>query len=180
MALLENVIVITEFIDKATVWILAFIYNADGNLDDPTAVKITLLDSEGVVKTGYLSVAKSADFSDGLVVTGATSGATGLVISKPANGKTLELQQITGVWQSGEVITDTADGGSGSTTTTSTIASASMTQYESETGIYEYYYHKGTTAVAMDKGEWRGRVDAIDGELTNAVFSPQGFSFRVK
>lgn len=114
---LENVVVITEFIDKATVWFLAFIYNpTTGELDDPTAVKITIIDPDG----NYAKVGET---------------------------------DINGV---------------------------AMTQYESETGIYEYYYHKGTTAVAMAQGEWRGRVDAIDGELTSAVFSPQSFSFRVK
>lgn len=173
---LENVEVITKFVDKATVWILALVYNVAGALVNPTAANLTLLDQDGVVKAGYLSVTDSSTFTAGLVVTGGTSGAKGLVISKP-DGTTLELQQIIGVWESGEVITDTGDGTS---TTTAAIASIPMTQYETETGIYEYYYHKGEDTDPMDSGEWRGRVDVRDGTGVAAIISPGNFSFTVE
>jgi len=107
---LENVIKITQFIDKATIWILAFIYDpATGELDDPTAIKVTVIDPDG----------------------------------------------------------------------TTQVDAAAMTKYETETGIYEYKYHKGATSDPMDKGQWRGRVDVIDGAGADAVISPKPFAFTV-
>jgi len=173
---LEGIVQVIVFPDKATVWVLALVYDEDGELADPTAVELELLDQDGVVKAGYLSVTDSSTFTAGLVVTGATSGAKGLVISKP-DGTTLELQQIIGVWQSGEVITDT---GAGTSTTTSTIASVPMTQYETTTGIYEYFYHTGASADPMDAGQWRGEIVTIDGSGATAVISSSKFAFEVK
>lgn len=49
-----------------------------------------------------------------------------------------------------------------------------------EDGIYEYYYHMDEAAEPMDKGQWRGKVAVIDGELTDAVISPGSFSFKVR
>lgn len=109
---LEKVVVITKFIDVATVWILAFVYNAAGVLVDPSgSIKVTIWDPDG-----------------------------------------------------GDPVLD----------------GQAMTKYDSETGIYEYSYHKGVDTAPMDKGEWRGRVDVIDGEGNLAVISPQSFSFKVE
>ena len=173
---LTDVQVITQFINKATVWILARVKNVDGVLTDPTAIKITVIDPDGVQKAGYISVSASASFTAGLVVTGTTSLATGIIISKP-DGTTLELQQVTGVWESGETITDTS---TGTSTTTSLLLGAAMTKYDSNVGIYEYLYHKGETVDPMDSGEWRGMIDVIDGTGYSAVISPQGYSFKVR
>jgi len=107
---LADVQVITKFLDNATVWVLAHIYDVDGALVDPTAIKITIIDPSAVTK----------------------------------------------------------------------VDDQAMTQYDSNTGIYEYYYHEGATADAMEAGQWRGRVDVIDGTGATAIISPQGFSFEVK
>ncbi|GAJ05561.1 unnamed protein product, partial [marine sediment metagenome] len=32
----------------------------------------------------------------------------------------------------------------------------------------------------MDKGQWRGKVEVIDGSGTGAIITPDNFSFRVK
>jgi len=172
MAILD----IKVFIDKATVLIIAYVYNLADALVDPTGITITIYDSDAVQKAGYISVSDSSTFTAGLVVTGTTSGAKGVVMSKP-DGTTLELQQVTGVWQSGEGITDT---GSGTSTTTSALLGASMTKQDSTTGVYEYYYHKGADQDPMDKGEWRGLVLAADGTGINTIYSPGSFSFTVQ
>jgi len=165
--------VITVFPDKATVRIISYVYNDDGALTDPTgSIKITIKDPDSVQKAGYIGVSSSSSFTAGLVVTGAISGSKGLVVSKP-DGTTLELQQVTGVWQSGEGITDS---GSGTSTTTSALLGADMTQQDSTTGVYEYYYHKGTGLDPMDDGEWRGEVVEVDGSGVNAVTSVGNFN----
>jgi len=171
--------IITEFVARATVRIIAYIKDDDGELVDPTAsIKTSIWDKDGVLKAGCISVSASTSFTTGLTVTGATSGATGYVKSKP-DGTTLELQQVTGVWQSGETIEDT---GSGTSTTTSLLLGADMTAMGdpdngSFTGIYEYYYH--TTADSV-KGWWRGEVVTIDGSAPNDKTSIQTCGFRVK
>lgn len=166
--------VITEFSDKATPRTIAYVKDDDGALTDPTAVTITIYDKDGVQKAGYIGVSNSTSFTAGLVVTGATSGAKGVVISKP-DGTTLELQQVTGVWQSGEGITDT---GEGTSTTTSVLIGAAMTS--GVKGIYEYYYHKGAGVDPMEKGNWRGLVLVADGTLVDTIYTPKPFSFKVK
>ena len=50
----------------------------------------------------------------------------------------------------------------------------------SDTGIYEYYFHKGSSEDPMDKGNWRGEVIVQDGSGADAIFSPGSFSFKVK
>ena len=116
MATLEDVIVVTSFPDRASVWILAFVYNqATGALVDPTAVKIIIIDPDGTVQ-----------------------------IPSEGNGDD------------------------------------DMTKYETETGIYEYFYHKGATADPMDEGEWRIEGSVIDGVLDDAIISPFHGSFTVK
>lgn len=165
--------VITEFIAKTTVRTIAYVKDDDGNLVNPTSIKAIIKDPTGVQKAGYISVSDSSSFTAGLVVTGATSGATGKVISKP-DGTTLELQEVTGVWESGEVIEDT---GAGTSTTTSALLGADMTQQDSTTGVYEYYYH---TTTSSTKGWWRGEVDVIDGTDAGAITSIGTFSFKVR
>jgi len=107
---LEGIVVITKFKDRATVWILVEVYNAAGNLTNPTSVEISIIDPDG----------------------------------------------------------------------TTQVDAGSMTQYNSNTGIYEYLYHKGTTTAAMDTGIWRIEVDVIDGTGASAVISPFNSSFSVE
>jgi hypothetical protein len=107
---LENVIVITSFPDNASVWILAFVYDVDGTLADPTAIKVSVIDPDG------------------------------------------ETQ----------------------------VEDASMTKYDSNTGIYEYTYHKGVDTDPMDEGEWRIEGEVIDGTGESAIISPFNGSFTVK
>ena len=107
---LEDIIIIHQFIDKSTIWIVAFIRDmATLDLTDPTAVKVSLNKPDGTAE-----------------------------------------------------LTDQA-----------------MTQYDGNTGIYEYWYHKGESSAAMAHGQWKGRVDAIDGSGADAVISPKEFSFWV-
>lgn len=168
-----GIAVIAEFIAKATVRVVAYIYNDADALVDPTSIKVIIKDPDGVQKAGYISVSDSSSFTAGLTVTGTTSGATGYVISKP-DGTTLELQRVTGAWESGEAITDT---GAGSSTTTSALLGATMTQQDSATGIYGYYYHTTTSSAT---GWWQGEVVVVDGSSTTAKTSVGTFSFRVK
>jgi hypothetical protein len=65
---------------------------------------------------------QSANFTVGLVVTGATSGATGMIVSQVDAGTTgtLTLQQISGIFVDNETITDTS---TGSATVNRTFAS---------------------------------------------------------
>lgn len=107
---LEGIVQIIVFPDKATVWILALIYNENDALVDPTAAKVSIIDPDDTVK----------------------------------------------------------------------VDEAAMTQYETTTGIYEYFYHKGESADPMDKGQWRGEVLVIDGTGEAAVISPTKFAFEVK
>ena len=164
-----------EFIAKTTIRIISYVYDEDDSLVDPTtSIKLTLNDKDGVQKAGYISVVASASFTTGLVVTGGTSGATGLVVSKP-DGTTLEIQQVTGVWQSGEGITDT---GAGTSTTTSALLGADMThEAVPQTGIYEYFYK---TTTLSTKGWWHGEVVVIDGTAPDDYTSLGVFSIRVK
>jgi len=169
--------VITKFISKSTVLIRAYVYNEDGELTDPTntdyPISVHINDSNGVKKAGYISVVASASFTAGLTVTGTTSGATGYVISKP-DGTTLELQRVTGVWESGETIEDTS---TGTSTTTSVLEDAAMTKHGAETGVYDYFYN---TIADSAEGWWPGQVTTLDGSGVEIKTSTQPFSFEVK
>lgn len=164
-----------KFLNKTTVLIRAFVYDDAGDLEDPTtSIKVTIVDPNGVQKAGRISVSDSASFTANLVVTGGTSGATGVVISKPS-GTTLELQRVTGVWQSGETIEDT---GSGTSTTTSLLLGADMTKNtDYAKGVYDYKYRTDADSPA---GDWPGEVWVVDGSGATAVNSPGTFSFEVK
>jgi len=107
---LEGIIEVIVFPDKATVWVLALVYDEDKALVDPTAIKVYITDPDDTLQ---------------------------------------------------------ADG-------------EAMTKYESNTGIYEYFYHKGASADPMDEGQWKGEVVVIDGSGETAVISPQNFAFEVK
>lgn len=107
---LEGIVQVIVFPDKASVWVLALIYDEDNALVDPTAVKVSITDPDDTLK----------------------------------------------------------------------VDEAAMTQYESTTGIYEYFYHTGTTSDPMDKGQWKGEILVIDGSGETAVISPQAFAFSVE
>lgn len=170
-----DVDVIVKFLNKSTIWILAFVYDVDGDLVDPTgSISVILNDPNGVQKAGYISVADSSGFTVGDVVTGGTSEATGVIISIPAGGVLLELQRVTGVWQSGEALTAVDEE---TTTTTSVLLGATMTKYNSTTGIYEYKYR---TDENSPEGDWPGEVWVVDGTSITAVYSPGTFSVEVK
>jgi uncharacterized protein YfaS (alpha-2-macroglobulin family) len=106
---LENVKVITCFLEGDTVWILTFVRDEDKTYIDPTSIKVSIYDPDGSTK----------------------------------------------------------------------VDAQAMTKYESETGIYEYYYHKGESAEAMDKGIWRGIVKVRDGSGDDAKITSAPFSFEV-
>ena len=106
---LDGIVEVIVFPDKATVWILALIYDEDNALVDPTAIKVTVTDPDG----------------------------------------TTQADEET------------------------------MTQYESTTGIYEYFYHQGEGEDPMDEGQWKGEVVVTDGTGATAVISVKKFAFEV-
>jgi len=107
---LEGIIQVIVFPDKATVWVLALVYDENKALIDPTAIKIYITDPDGTPK----------------------------------------------------------------------VDGEAMTQYDSTTGIYEYFYHQGVASDPMDEGQWRGEIVTIDGTGVTAVISSQKFAFEVK
>jgi len=107
---LEGIVQVIVFPDKATVWVLALVYDEDKKLVDPTAIKVYITDPDDVLK----------------------------------------------------------------------VDGEAMTKYESNTGIYEYFYHKGVDSDPMDEGQWRGEILVIDGTGITAVISPQKFAFSVE
>jgi len=166
--------VIVKFLAKSTIWVRAYVYNAAGALADPTSITVIIADKDGVQKAGYISVAASAGFTAGDVVTGGTSGATGVVISKP-NATTLELQRVTGTWVSGETLTAADEE---ATTTTSVLLGAAMTLNDGVTGTYDYYYR---TDADSPEGWWNGEVWTVDGaDAVTAKTSHESFSFELK
>lgn len=46
---LEGIVQVIVFPDKATVWVLALIYDEDKNLVDPTAIKVSIIDPDDEV-----------------------------------------------------------------------------------------------------------------------------------
>ena len=166
--------VIVKYLAKSTIWVRAYIYNPlTDELADPTSTTVIIADPDGVQKAGYISVAASAGFAVGDVVTGGTSEATGVVISKP-DGTTLELQRVTGVWVSGETLTAADEE---ETTTTSVLLGADMTKDGENTGVYDYFYR--TVADSPEKW-WNGEVWTVDGTGETAKTSSQSFSFELK
>lgn len=169
---MADIDVVTKFISPSVVWIQAKVYNpkTDALTDTTGTIKATITDPNGLKKSGYISVSDSSTFTAGLVVTGGTSGATGYIISKP-DGTTLEIQKITGVWQSGETITDTD---TGTSTTTSALLGADMTK--DVLGTYDYYYNTDADPV---EGWYPGEVVVVDGSGTTAKTSVGPFGFDV-
>ena len=54
-----------------------------------------------------------------------------------------------------------------------------MTQYASQTGVYEYLFHKGTATASLESGHWRGEGRVIDGVGADAIITTFSFSFDV-
>jgi len=50
--------VITEFIAKTTVRVLAYVYDDAGNLVDPTSIKVTITDPDGTKKVDGVAMTK--------------------------------------------------------------------------------------------------------------------------
>jgi hypothetical protein len=57
---MSDIKVVTKFVDKATVKIFGYIYNEDGDLADPTSVKVDLYDPDGTQKLDLASTTKSS------------------------------------------------------------------------------------------------------------------------
>lgn len=170
---------INVFEAAETVGIWAYIRDWEGNYETPdNGVKITLTDPKGVIKAGHISVVASADFAVGLLVTGETSGATAIVMGKP-DATTLHLQQVTGIWEFNETITDTGAGGIGESTTTSILLAAPMSELEGETGKGKYvYYYNSQSGDA--KGWWRYSCKSQDGTGGEAKYTVVNGSFELK
>lgn len=169
--------IITEFLDEATVKFILHVKKNeedDNSFIDPTGQKIAVYDPDGVQKSGYINVSSNDNFTAGLTVMGADSGATGYVISKPTGA--LELQGVTGEWESGEAITDTS---TGTSTTSTVLLRADMTKQDSVDGHFEYLYHTGADISAMAKGEWHAKGTAFDGSGSTMVHTPFETSFEV-
>ena len=61
---------------------------------------------------------------------------------------------------------------------TKVIDGAAMSN--TDTGIYDYYYHKGVSQNTLTSGKYRGVIKARDGESDDAVFSTGSFAFEVE
>jgi len=85
---------------------------------------------------GELEVADNTSFTVGLTLTGGTSGHTGIILEKDANGTTLRLANITGCFQAGETVTDTAVGSS--TVTKTLIPKATIDKAFEAAAPYPY------------------------------------------
>jgi len=108
---------ISQFIDKATIMILAYIQDTKTGLapdPEPTSVKLTILSPSGEKVLDAEEMVKETDLSDASYI------------------------------------------------------------------VYEYYFHKGATADAMEVGEWKGEILVTDGIGDEAVISPGNFSFKVR
>ena len=57
---LKGVVTTKTFVDRATVWVLAHVYNADGDLVDPTSIKISIYDPDGTLKVDAASMTQYA------------------------------------------------------------------------------------------------------------------------
>ena len=171
--------VIAVFMDEATVKFILHVKKNEEDSNafvDPTGQQIAVYGPDGVQKSGYINVSSSSTFTAGWTVTGATSGATGFIISKPS-GTSLELQQVTGVWESGETITS-ADG-IGTSLTTSALLRADLCQQDSTKGHFEYLYHTGEGISAMALGAWHAKGTAFDGSGATMIHTPFDTSFEV-
>jgi len=100
--------VVIKFDSADTVRIIAYIYDDDGALVDPTAITCTVIDPDGTTQA--------------------------------------DAQAMSG----------------------------------GDTGVYTYYYHRGTGEDAMAKGKWRGKVVTADGTGEDTVYSTGYFSFTVE
>lgn len=134
-------------------------------------VRVIVTDPNEVIKVSAVSVIASASFTVGLTVTGGTSGATGVVTAKP-DGTTLLLEEVTGIWQSGEAITDP---GAGTSTTSSILIGASMT--ESEAGMFFYDYNSQTDDA---EGWWTCKSEGQEGTGADAKIVIDFGGFRLK
>jgi len=128
--------------------------------------KVTITDPDSTIRVSAIAVSASASFTVGLTVTGTTSEATGVIISKP-DSTTLALAEITGTWESGETITDTS---TGTSTTTSALIGDAMTA--AATGKHTYQYELPASSAT---GRWTGYVDVENGGYPNR----QPFVFQV-
>lgn len=129
--------------------------------------KVTIIDPDGVIRISAIKVSDSSTFVVGLTVTGTTSQATGVIIAKPADAKTLVLAEVTGTWESGETITDT--GGHSSTTSSALIGDAMA---EAAIGKHTYAYEIPASPAT---GRWTGYVDVINASRPDR----QPFVFQV-
>lgn len=128
--------------------------------------KVTIADSNDVIRLSSIAVTSSLTFVIGLTVTGTTSEATGVVTAKP-DASTLLLAEVTGTWESGETITDTE---AHSSTTSSALTGAAMTAVA--TGKHTYPYEIPASPAT---GRWTGYVDVENGTRPDR----QPFTFRV-
>lgn len=51
---------VVKFLRKSTVWVRAYVYDADGALVDPTSIKLTLVDALEAKKVDALAMTKAA------------------------------------------------------------------------------------------------------------------------
>ena len=51
--------IVVKFLRKSTIWVRAYVYDADGALVDPTSIKLTLVDSGETKKVDSLAMDKA-------------------------------------------------------------------------------------------------------------------------
>ena len=89
--------------------------------------------------------AQTGDFTDGLTVTGATSGATGVITQIQDDGTTgfLRLKTLTGNFKENEIITDTATGSATVNTQTKYVETDEQLNLTGKNSDYTGYFTRG-------------------------------------
>ena len=168
--------VISEFVDNATVRVIVYVKDDANKLTAPTAVEITIIEPDGP-RSGVATALSASHLVDTTKNQFATSD-VGKTVYNTTDKTTAVITEYT----------------SPSDVTLDTDIMAKDEGYEIypvyaedivvtgkvEDGIYEYYYHKGEATEPMEAGQWRGRVEVIDGSGTGAIITPGSFSFKVR
>ena len=165
--------VVVEFVAKTTVRSVAYVYDDDDNLVEPTSVLVTLID-----KDGLRSSTATATTANHLIDTIKNQFAAGDVGKTVYNSTDETTAKITTYNSPSDVTLDTnimADGESygiyGAYGEDIVVAGKIVN------GIYEHYYKTGLLSA---KGWWTGEIEVVDGEDDDAKTSLGQYSFKVK
>lgn len=168
--------VITEFPDKATVRIIVYVKDDKDVLTKPDAVKVSIIEPDGP-RSGVATVTTENHLID-TTKNQFVASDVGKTVYNTTDKTTAVINAYT---SSSDVTLDTdimaKDEGY---EIYCVYAVDIVVDGKVEDGIYEYYYHKGEATDPMEAGQWRGKVEVIDGSGTGAIISPASFAFKVR